>query len=416
MVKIKLKIAIVQLNPQINQIANTENRAIKLLNKLKVHNLTPQLIIFPEFGLTGYNFHSKAQIEPYTTFNNKGYNYDFAKKVSNEFQCYTILGYPEKFISKETKKLSLYNSTMVINADGKLVHNYRKSFLYDTDEEWGCEENPIGFNKFELEFPVSQTTAGASANRNKVKVPSAIGICMDLNPYKFEAPFNDFEFSSFVLDNKVKLIICPMAWLNSLSVTKREQASDIAIKEKLHEITKLKKEMPFLCKPSENDKYSINLDNSSTTPRKESCENTEGPAFRDLNKPDMENVNYWILRFTPLLNINYRAKWWKQLKDIFVERGSNNEISSSILGVTKEKPWGFQDSNAILCMSNRCGIEEDNTVFAGSSGIYKFNGKDFTNEESTPLTLDSSNPSVELLGNLGKGEEGILYREVELEL
>jgi protein N-terminal amidase len=49
------------------------------------------------------------------------------------------------------------------------------------------------------------------------QVPTAVGICMDINPYRFEAPFTDFEFANHALKSGAKLVIVSMAWLTRLS-------------------------------------------------------------------------------------------------------------------------------------------------------------------------------------------------------
>lgn len=36
---------------------------------------------------------------------------------------------------------------------------------------------------------------------------------MDLNPYKFLAPFDKYEFANHVINSQVDLVILPMAWL-----------------------------------------------------------------------------------------------------------------------------------------------------------------------------------------------------------
>lgn len=68
-------------------------------------------------------------------------------------------------------------------------------------------------------------------------------------------------------------------------------------------------------------------------------------------------------------------------------------------------------------LANRCGTEDGTTIFAGSSGIYKFNGKKPKgSQDDDESSLDSLNESVELLGNLGKGLEGAILREVQFEV
>lgn len=43
-----------------------------------------------------------------------------------------------------------YNSAITVNADGETVANYRKSFLYVTDETWALE-GPNGFYDDDIE-------------------------------------------------------------------------------------------------------------------------------------------------------------------------------------------------------------------------------------------------------------------------
>lgn len=52
---------------------------------------------------------------------------------------------------------------------------------------------------------------------------------MDLNPYKFLAPFDKYEFAHHVLSSKADLVILPMAWRTSQpaeSLIERAQVPD----------------------------------------------------------------------------------------------------------------------------------------------------------------------------------------------
>ena len=174
--------------------------------------------MFPEFALTGYNFHSRDHILPYATAPDVGQSFKMAQEVSRLFNCYTVIGYPERF-ENGTKPL-LYNSAAVTGPTGELVFNYRKSFLYYTDDDWGCKENPKGFQTFPLHL--KQRATDKNGNLQDITLKTSIGICMDLSPYKFTAPFHDYEFATYNVDQGTELIICPMAWLHSSSVTKDE--------------------------------------------------------------------------------------------------------------------------------------------------------------------------------------------------
>jgi predicted amidohydrolase len=55
--------------------------------------------------------------------------------------CAVVVGYPEKVDVSAQWPASpeYYNSALVVNGDGDVVGNYRKSFLYYTDETWALE-------------------------------------------------------------------------------------------------------------------------------------------------------------------------------------------------------------------------------------------------------------------------------------
>ncbi|KAL6836231.1 hypothetical protein J3E69DRAFT_373354 [Trichoderma sp. SZMC 28015] len=89
-----------------------------------------------------------------------------------------------------------YNSAIVVNGDGETIANYRKYFLYYTDESWALEGNRGFYDGY---IPGLGNTS--------------IGICMDINPYKFEAPWHAFEFAFHVLEVESNLVIVSMAWM-----------------------------------------------------------------------------------------------------------------------------------------------------------------------------------------------------------
>ena len=422
---VDLTIAAVQLNPQIGKVNETISRAKLLLNtfKTKLDTEVPKkkldLIVFPEFALTGYNFISRDHILPYTYTAESSPSFKFAQNVSKMFDCYTVIGYPEcETESKET----LYNSAVVVSPKGDLVFNYRKSFLYYTEDNWDCSENPKQFQNFPLSFPGKGNNVNDTDGKPiDITLNTSVGICMDLSPYKFEAPFNDCEFASFNIDKKVELIICPMAWLHSSSITKNEYESDEktsndVISDRLEEIKSNLEAHDLAIIGSQGD-FQIDIDNNHVTERLSVGSPEIEHDYRRLNEPDMSNINYWMLRFMPFLHLNVRKYWAERglMSDKFKEIGD-----ASYMGASREDYWNFSNKNAILVIANRCGVESGDTVFAGSSGMYKFNGRD--NFDINELTkddnkrLDTTNPSVDLYGNLGKGREGIIMRTVEFEI
>ena len=75
------------------------------------------------------------------------------------------MGYPEKVDVSEAWPASpeYYNSALVVDGSGDIVGNYRKSFLYYTDETWALEE---AFSAFQRTIPGLGNVA--------------LGICTDL--------------------------------------------------------------------------------------------------------------------------------------------------------------------------------------------------------------------------------------------
>lgn len=176
-----------------------------------------------------------AAIKPYLEPAGTGPSASWARETAKRLQCKVCVGYPEiESASPDTEQAKYYNSLLVVDEDGKVIHNYRKSFLYFTDETWATEGNvERGF--YELSLHPGDDTASATDVTGVIRrdasdppgrqVATSFGICMDINPYKFEAPFTAWEFANRVLDSKSQLVILSMAWLTLLS---REELDALA--------------------------------------------------------------------------------------------------------------------------------------------------------------------------------------------
>ncbi|KAK9381466.1 carbon-nitrogen hydrolase [Kockiozyma suomiensis] len=169
------------------------------------------LLVLPELAFTGYAFPSADAILPYTELTARGHTTLWAQQTALRLGCHVVVGYPERHSPSSSTTTVLYNSAVVVSPAGKVLHNYRKHFLYEADERWGASSGPDGFLSFELDRSHSNETTPLQTSPIKV----AIGICMDLNPERFESPFGKFEFANFCVEEKVKLILMPMAWLSS---------------------------------------------------------------------------------------------------------------------------------------------------------------------------------------------------------
>ncbi|KAH6686336.1 N-terminal amidase [Plectosphaerella plurivora] len=210
----------------------------------------------------GYNFKSLEQIAPFLEPSGSGITSLWARTTALKYNCTVTVGYPEKVDPTPQWPTSpeYYNSVIAVNGDGETVANYRKTHLYYTDETWALEGDEGFFEGF---IPGLGDTS--------------MGICMDLNPYKFEAPWTAFEFAFHVLECQSNLVIVTMAWMT------RE----------------------------------------------------DGRMFSRMpNEPDMDTLTYWVTRLEPLI----RAEKDEELIVVFCNRtGIEGEAvyagTSAVIGV-----------------------------------------------------------------------------------
>ncbi|KAJ3180250.1 Carbon-nitrogen hydrolase [Geranomyces variabilis] len=100
-----------------------------------------------------------------------------------------LVGYPRRVGQK------LFNSVSLVAPDGTTVYTYDKTFLYEADETWA--EEGSGFTCVEV---IGLGKVGP-------------GICMDINPYRFAAPFEDYEFATFQAQSAATILPLSMAWI-----------------------------------------------------------------------------------------------------------------------------------------------------------------------------------------------------------
>ncbi|KAI2780343.1 carbon-nitrogen hydrolase [Daldinia loculata] len=191
-----MRIGCLQFAPKLGDVNNNLNRADAVLSKANPEDL--DLLCLPELSFTGYNFKSLQQISPFLEPQGSGVSALWARTVALKYNCVTIVGYPEScdVKAKWPTGPEYYNSAIVINGEGETIGNYRKSFLYYTDETWALEGQEGFWNG---SIPGLGNTS--------------LGICMDINPYKFEAPFHAFEFAFHILEMESNLVVLTMAWL-----------------------------------------------------------------------------------------------------------------------------------------------------------------------------------------------------------
>ncbi|KAJ8118102.1 hypothetical protein ONZ43_g4059 [Nemania bipapillata] len=255
-----MRIGCLQFAPQVGDIDNNLNRADAVLSKANPENL--DLLVLPELAFTGYNFKSLREISPFLEPKGSGISALWARTVALKLNCLVTVGYPEKVDVKPKWPTSpeYYNSVIVVNSDGETIANYRKSFLYYTDETWALEGQEGFYGGY---IPGLGNTS--------------MGICMDINPHKFEAPWHAFEFAFHCLEVEANLVIMTMAW------NTREDA-------------RMFSRMP--------------------------------------NEPDMETLTYWISRLEPLI----RSETQEEIIVIFCNRSGIEDDAvyagtSAVIGI-----------------------------------------------------------------------------------
>ncbi|KAK4697313.1 protein N-terminal amidase, partial [Lecanoromycetidae sp. Uapishka_2] len=168
----------------------------------------------------GYNFPSLSSVLPYLEPTAAGHSTIWAKSTAALYGCIVTVGYPELYspnLASSTDRIDpiiAYNSTVTVSPTGKVLAHYRKTHLYYTDETW-AQESPERWLSTPLTF-----TPKTQPEKN---VKASFGICMDLNPHKFTAPWEAYEFASHALANDAEILVLSMAWLTQLP------AADLAL-------------------------------------------------------------------------------------------------------------------------------------------------------------------------------------------
>ena len=100
----------------------------------------------------GYNFRSLQHISPFLEPTAAGITSLWARTTALKYNCVVTAGYPEKVdvSPKWPAGPEYYNSAITVNEEGETIANYRKSFLYYTDETWALE-GPDGFYSGEID-------------------------------------------------------------------------------------------------------------------------------------------------------------------------------------------------------------------------------------------------------------------------
>lgn len=167
-----MRIGCLQFAPQVGDVDTNLNRADAVLSRVDPAEMESlDLLVLPEMAFSGtlalfcgqrghrmaaiiltsdagYNFKSKEQITTYVEPSGSGISSLWARTMALKHDCTVAVGYPERTRIPSGEE-EFYNSLIVVNGDGETVANYRKTFLYYTDETWASEGD--GFYQGEIQ-------------------------------------------------------------------------------------------------------------------------------------------------------------------------------------------------------------------------------------------------------------------------
>ena len=185
-----MRLALLQTNAILGAVNTNIVRAKALLEQLPPSQL--DLIILPELAFSGYNFQSPKQITPFIETAKNSPSRTWAQEIARQYNCAVLIGLP-------TQDTHRNNTATLVDRSGTVVHEYYKHHMFETDHKWGCTPGP--------EFSYT------SLLLDDKSVRTSVGICMDLNPWEFKAPFSSYEYANYILRNDITLVLLPMAWL-----------------------------------------------------------------------------------------------------------------------------------------------------------------------------------------------------------
>lgn len=198
----KTRIGLVQLNPVFKKPELSILQANELISSLKPNDL--DLLMLPELAFAGYNFRSFDDIQPFSESEVDGISIKWAKETAKRLNCHVLIGFAQKIQELQVKHV--YNAMGIVSNTGELLKVYHKTQLYPpVDPLWARPGE--GFLAMDLNVARLNGEPGKP-------VKCCIGICMDLSPDRFEAPFEAYELSSFAVKNNAELLLCSMAWLD----------------------------------------------------------------------------------------------------------------------------------------------------------------------------------------------------------
>ena len=187
----QLRVACLQFEPVHSNIAASQARADALLADFR--SVQIDVLVLPELAFCGYLFRDAAHIAPLAERVGDGPTTRWASACASRLHCAVVVGFVEVGDGGR-----LYNSQLAVSPSGAVLACHRKAHLFAADETWATEGSVVG-TSFDLKF-------GDTA------VKCALGICMDINPKGFTAPFHAYELAVATLAADAAVLSFSSAW------------------------------------------------------------------------------------------------------------------------------------------------------------------------------------------------------------
>lgn len=209
-----MKVLAVQYKIQYLNIAGNLRKISRILNKYK--HLKPDLVIFPEYSLTGplYGHYNLA-------FKEESKILKYLQEIAKKHSIYLL---PGSFILKKTN--CLYNSTCLIDPQGKIIDFYYKRILWSSEKRYlknGMENRLFNTNlgTISIQICADLNSPLISHENKKLKPHMIINLAMwskeDMKACTKKVP-EDIEYKqtellvkSRAIENKCYFIFCNFA-------------------------------------------------------------------------------------------------------------------------------------------------------------------------------------------------------------
>ena len=142
----------------------------------------------------------------------------WARALATRARCVVVVGYV-RAVGR-----SLFNAQTMIDSAGDVVAHHHKAHLYDMDEAWADEGEGFTTSVVKMRTVMCEESASGArvVARGMANVLCTQGICMDINPYQFKAPWDAYELANAVKvakevndDGMHQLLLFSSAWTNA---------------------------------------------------------------------------------------------------------------------------------------------------------------------------------------------------------